>query len=322
MTTQQRNDIEKAIQSMEAGCFQEFILRFMPLYDTRYEGMLRNGHNEEGKTCRGYPDLVKIDVDGHQIACECSTEKSYWSHTNDKKSLEKSKPIKDLKKCLASLEKLKEIVLVSSRPVPSSSPNCKTNIITYKSPHDCMITVLGSQDLAAWIELKIAQPRVLQLVDEYFPEATRMQRLIEKTERLSQQHVDENMYCYLRLENFRENIANFFIHSIAKRTLKIFQCRVFDLKTSFDIVRISNIEMPGNKALWYYQCQVNLGNKLEQKFNVFWITDCGDFTQLLRLKMTSSGWVQAVRVISEDRIIEDIVDPGFPRDQMGQVCWD
>ena len=133
MTTFQRGLIEKKIQEMEEGAFQELMLRFLPLYDSNYIGIHRHGGTEFGKTCIGVPDLLKTFNDGRQVACECGTQKDYWKKPLDSKNMSNWKPIEDAEKCLSELENPIEIILASSRPFPKKDPNVKNIIINYFS---------------------------------------------------------------------------------------------------------------------------------------------------------------------------------------------
>ena len=165
MTAQQRNDIEKKIQELEPGRFQEFILKLLPLYNERYDGMRRNGHTNDGKTCRGVPDLIKTYNNGDQIGCECGTDKKYWYL-----SKKKHKPIEDLKKCLSKLTQPIEIVLASNRPMPPSNPNVINEIISHCPNKNCKITILSSEDLACWIEANDEKDGVIKLAEDFFPD--------------------------------------------------------------------------------------------------------------------------------------------------------
>ena len=70
--------INETIKSMEQGEFQCFCLNFLPVYDSKYKGLKRFGHNARGKTTKGTPDNLLTLEDGKIIAFECSTEKKYW----------------------------------------------------------------------------------------------------------------------------------------------------------------------------------------------------------------------------------------------------
>lgn len=171
MTSFQKAIIETKIQGMEGGIFQELMLRFLPLYDVRYTGMIRNGHTPFGKTKAGVPDLIKTFENGDQVGCECGTGEDYWQPT---KELSNWKPIEDAEKALKVMTRPLEIVLASSRPFPSNHPNVKTTIHDYliKKKEDVKISFFSSADLSSWLADNLKNSEVFALAKEFFPEAT------------------------------------------------------------------------------------------------------------------------------------------------------
>jgi hypothetical protein len=131
MTLFQRTLIETKLRGFEAGRFQEFVLRFLPLFDENHEGMIRHGHTEEGKTRKGVPDLLKTFPNGDQIGCECGTAEDYWSAPKEVSDYPTWKPIEDGLKCLAKMARPIEVVLASNQPIPTNHPNAKTLVIDY-----------------------------------------------------------------------------------------------------------------------------------------------------------------------------------------------
>src|SRR5574341_159296 len=178
MTTFQRGLIEKKIQEMEPGCFQELALRFLPLCDSKYVGIIRNGQNEFGKPRPGVPDLIKILDSGEQIGCECGTEKDYWIPPADSKNFPKWKPIEDAEKFLERMVRPIEIILTCNRPIPPKHPNVKTLIIDHLSKQSsCLVKPLSSADISSWIEGNLKKDEVCELAIEYFPEAVKTEKL-------------------------------------------------------------------------------------------------------------------------------------------------
>ena len=178
MTTFQRGLIEKKIQTMEAGRFQELVLSFLPLYSPTYVGITRFGHTEFGKTRIGVPDLLKTLESGEQVGCECGTEERYWFPPEKPGDYPKWKPIEDAGKCLGELKKPIEIVLASSRPLSPQHPNAKSIIFDYLSTRTtCRLTLLSSEDISSWIESNLYDPKVVNFAGEFFPDAIELQVL-------------------------------------------------------------------------------------------------------------------------------------------------
>ncbi len=88
--------LSNSIKGLEQGAFQDFCLEFLPLFDTRFNGLERHGGTAEGKTRAGTPDLIKTFPDGSHICIQCSADQKYWSKPS---VIEKWKPIEDIIKC-------------------------------------------------------------------------------------------------------------------------------------------------------------------------------------------------------------------------------
>jgi hypothetical protein len=280
MTTQERNTIERRIKELEGGRFQEFMLKFLPLYDKGYEGILRNGHNMEGKTGPGHPDLLKTNSKGQQIGCECGNGKRYWANTDDKNKLKYSKPIRDLEACLSKLHNLVEIVLVSGQSIPPKSPNTKSNLIAYGIERGCRVIVLASQDLASWLESNMSQHNVLELIKEYFPDIFEYRNLLEENATLKKQFfqkiavgigTDGDSFCYLRLETLGENKDEVVIHNPSEYTLyndgdSFCYLRLETLGENKDEVVIHN---PSEYTLYNIEARIVDLDELERTKNIF-----------------------------------------------------
>jgi hypothetical protein len=187
MTSFQRGQIETRIQQMEAGRFQEFVLRFLPLFDSIYDGIARHGHTEFGKTRPGVPDLLKTFDNGEQIGCEAGTEEDYWVPPTDQTKFSEWKPIEDGEKCLSRMLKPIEIVLASSRALSGKHPNAKSLIIDHfaNRVNPCKVKLWTSAELAMWVEGNLRKPEVFELALEFFPEATENAKLEAEKSALS-----------------------------------------------------------------------------------------------------------------------------------------
>lgn len=172
LTEMQRGLIEVKLQNMEAGRFQELMLKFLPAFDARYEGIVRYGGTEFGKTKPGVPDLIKTFENGDEIAVECGTEQGYWTPpTNPADWGEKWKPASDALKCLKRLARPVEIVLPSTRPLSQGHPSAKTQLIDFlKQQTPALMRPISSEDIAAWFENNAFSPKGQELLRQFFPE--------------------------------------------------------------------------------------------------------------------------------------------------------
>ena len=169
MSTPLRSVIDAGLMAMEPGRFQDFCLEFLPLYDARFKSLARFGHTADGKTRPGTPDLLKTDSTGNQIAVECGTEEDYWK---EKTELDNWKPLKDARKCLAALDKLSEIVLISTRETPTNAPNTKTRVSTIlQEQTSAEITLLTREDVSQFLSNTAHELVIQQLLQKFFPEA-------------------------------------------------------------------------------------------------------------------------------------------------------
>jgi hypothetical protein len=50
VTSDQRGKIEEMLWHFEAGQFQQFMLAYLPIYDSNFEGIIRIGGTVGGKT--------------------------------------------------------------------------------------------------------------------------------------------------------------------------------------------------------------------------------------------------------------------------------
>jgi len=176
------NGISNKLKSMEAGAFQNFCIRFLPLVDPKYEGLILFGGTPDGKTRKGTPDLIKTLDDGKQIAVQCSTEKTYWNLPKDKKKFPHWKPCVDIDKCLTSLVNVYEIILCSSQDIPTNAPNAESEIMSYaKSKTNAKITVLYGMKICNLLIDNIENPEIEVLYRRHFPEIyTLIESLREK----------------------------------------------------------------------------------------------------------------------------------------------
>ncbi len=170
MTNVFRALIESTLQTLEAGAFQDFALEFLPLLDPRFKGLARFGHTAAGKTRAGTPDLLKTDpATGAQIAVQCGTDADYWSQ---KEPATRIKPVKDALKCIEALINLSEIVLISNRPVPTSAPDVRSDIIGHlRRPHTAApVTLLSLEDVGQFLATSLHALALKPLIQRYFPE--------------------------------------------------------------------------------------------------------------------------------------------------------
>jgi len=167
-----RELISTALKIMEAGKFQDFCLKFLPLYDPAFGGLIRFGHTVTGKTRKGTPDLLKTTDDGHQIAVQCSTEEDYWTPPKEKEKYSKSwKPCYDIDRCIEHLQNLSEIVLCCIKEIPTNQPNAKTEIIEYaKSRTKSTISILSLADIDEFLAGKVGNIEFEGILREFFPE--------------------------------------------------------------------------------------------------------------------------------------------------------
>lgn len=172
LTEVQRGLLETRLQNMEAGRFQEFMLKFLPAFDARYEGVVRYGGTEYGKTKPGVPDLIKTLPSGDEIAFECGTEQDYWTPpTKPADWGEKWKPASDALKCLKRLTRPVEIVLPSTRPLSQGHPSAKTQLIDFlKQQSPAQVRLISSEDVAAWFANNAFSPKGQELLRQFFPE--------------------------------------------------------------------------------------------------------------------------------------------------------
>jgi hypothetical protein len=171
MTTLHRGIIEISIKAMEPGRFQEFMLRFLPLYDSIYVGMIGHGQTEFAKTRAGVPDLLKTFGNGDQLGCECGTNEDYWFPPQDAENFVDWKPIEDALKCISRMAQPIEIILSSNKSIPGKHPNAKTLIINYlQTKTTARIKLFSCSDLALWFDSNLERKEVLMLGKEFFPE--------------------------------------------------------------------------------------------------------------------------------------------------------
>lgn len=161
--------ISESIKAMEPGNFQDFCLRFLPIYNSNFEGIIRNGGTADGKTRPGIPDLIKTYPDGMVLAVECGTEKDYWQKP---KTITDRKPIKDLESVVNTIQidKLKEVILCSSQEIPANAANAKTEIIEYikNQNYNFEIESLSNADFEEAIASNTEKYK--PIIDEFFPD--------------------------------------------------------------------------------------------------------------------------------------------------------
>jgi tetratricopeptide (TPR) repeat protein len=167
-----RTLIQSEIQGMEPGRFQDFCLRFLPIFHQRFVGIERHGHTVTGKTRPGVPDLIKTLDSGEQIAVECGTEESYWGPTDDVANL---KPYRDIAKCIKTLAKPVEVVAISSREMPRSSVNVKSEIIdALKGQTRAQITLIHVGEISEFLDATFRDPVVGRLIAEFCDTASEL----------------------------------------------------------------------------------------------------------------------------------------------------
>jgi len=169
MSNYESKIICETIKSMEQGEFQCFCLDFLPIYDSKYEGLKRFGHTAEGKTRKGTPDMLLTLEDGKIIAGECSTEKDYWKQKED---FNKWKPCKDINKCIEEFKNdLKEIILCSNREQPTNKPKIESEIIKFAgNKTSVIISIYDLAKIESIISRNIQNPSFRAIIKEYFNE--------------------------------------------------------------------------------------------------------------------------------------------------------
>ena len=187
MTVFRKGLIEKELASFEPGKFQEFMLKFLPLYEPKYGGIIVNGGTIYGKTRLGTPDLIKTLSDGKQIVCECGTEQNYWNFSHASLDLQTCKSIKDAIKCIKSVAKLEEVILASSSSIPPSRGTAKSSIISYlKTKTKAQITILSARDIASWLDSNSEKKSVRCIIEYFFNEAAENITLRRKNKKLEE----------------------------------------------------------------------------------------------------------------------------------------
>ncbi len=161
--------INETIKSMEQGEFQCFCLDFLPVYDSKYKGLKRFGHNARGKTRKGTPDILLTLEDGKIIAIECSTEKNYWKQKED---FNKWKPCKDINKCIEKCKNnLKEIILCSNQEQPTSKPDIDSKIIKFaRNKTFAKITIFDCAKIENILSTNLKIPSFKLIYENYFPD--------------------------------------------------------------------------------------------------------------------------------------------------------
>ena len=161
--------INETIKSMEQGKFECFCLAFLPIYDSKYIGLKRFGHNARGKTIKGTPDNLLTLEDGKIIANECSTQKDYWKQ---KKDFNEWKPCADINKCIEKCKNnLKEIILCSNQEQPSLNPCLDSEIIKFaRNKTSAKITIFDCAKIENIISKNIQNPLFGTIIKEYFHE--------------------------------------------------------------------------------------------------------------------------------------------------------
>jgi len=177
-----RSLVEEALEGMEAGKFQDFCLKFLPLWDDRFRGLERFGHTAAGKTRAGTPDLLLTRPDGSQIGVQCGTEENYWKRTED---LTKWKPYADAIKSIKALTNLFEIVIIANREIPTNKPNTKSELIgLLQDSTDAAVTPLAREDVSQYISSTLHTPPTKRLLKACFQDAFQAFESEEEAQRL------------------------------------------------------------------------------------------------------------------------------------------
>lgn len=186
LTTPYRGLISTTLQGMEAGRFQDFIVKYLPIVDRKYLGLVPFGSTPFGKTTSGVPDSIKTLLSGEQVACECSTEEDYWTPPKDESDYQaKWKPVGDALKCFSRVAKLKEIVLAANRPIPKTHPNVKSDLIGYLQKQKSVpVTPISCEDIAQWLVWNANSSEARGLLREFFPEVYRIVEVTEQKEKV------------------------------------------------------------------------------------------------------------------------------------------
>lgn len=161
--------LSNSLKALGQGEFQVLCLSFLPIYDQRYEGLRRHGGTTEGKTRWGTPDLLKTDSEGTQIAVQCSTEDKYWRKPKDKTKIESWKPCIDIIKCVNELKGLNEIVLCTTKEIPTNAPNVERDVIAFgRTKTKAKITIITLYTLEE--ELFNKREKYIRVIEQYLSE--------------------------------------------------------------------------------------------------------------------------------------------------------
>jgi len=195
--------INETIKSMEQGEFQCFCLNFLPVYDSKYKGLKRFGHNSRGKTRKGTPDILLTLEDGKIIAIECSTEKNYWKQKED---FNKWKPCKDINKCIEKCKNnLKEIILCSNQEQPTNKPDIDSEIIKFaRNKTSAKITIFDCAKIENILFTNLKIPSFKLIYENYFPDLYEIEH--------------NKLYAQ---KNFEEEISKIISASIKNETLSL-----------------------------------------------------------------------------------------------------
>lgn len=142
-------------------------------------------------------------------------------------------------------------------------------------------------------------------------------------------------FCHLSLTNAsaeRNTVHVSFVHK-GKYPMYDVQARVVDLAQfgklpaeaslatilSHDLTVPLGTMVPGTASTM--PNELKMGPTSVREFNVFLSARSGLFQQLLRCRKVGGAWVFATKVTRGREVLYEQVDPGYPRDERGEIDW-
>lgn len=160
-----------------------------------------------------------------------------------------------------------------------------------------------------------------------------LRHLDEKTNDLAAHITGGDSFCYAEVSSLRlRDGVRLILHHEGRHALYDVGVRVFDcdnhpqdMEPYFDVFLSGQIHfqvpllVPG--TVRPTNCEFNPGETDSRSLNLFYSARNGNFTQLLRGKKVDGKWFYAILVERKDKAIFELVDPHYPRNELGEVVW-
>ncbi len=118
-------------------------------------------------------------------------------------------------------------------------------------------------------------------------------------------------------------------HPLYEINARIVDLEIFDqtkdnmtpesLRASETVISFGNLTV-GHALMTSHQ--FNLGTTSPRRFNIFFSARNGSFTQLLRFARVDGKWIHAIKVMRDETVLYESVQPEYPKGAGGQVAWD